>query len=80
MFSNTKYLKRWAKILKRSCAWLKLNVKIILKGDFKKHRGRDDVINLTQNMDAVIGNQRRSDKMLCFIRRGEFLDYMSNTV
>jgi hypothetical protein len=39
----------------------------------------DDLINLTQNMDGVLHNQRRGDKMLCFIKRGEFLDYMTNT-
>jgi len=39
----------------------------------------DDLINLTQNMDAVMDNQRPCDKMLCFIKIGEFLDYMTNT-
>jgi hypothetical protein len=39
----------------------------------------DDLINLTQNMDAVLDNQRRGDKMLCFTQRGEFLDYTMNT-
>lgn len=39
----------------------------------------DDLINLTQNMDAVMDNWRRCDKMLCFIKIEEFLHYMTNT-
>lgn len=38
-----------------------------------------DLINLTQNMDAVTDNQRRCDKMLCSVKTGEFLDYITNT-
>jgi len=39
----------------------------------------DDLINLTQSMDAVMDNQRRCDKMLCFVKIREFLDYMTST-
>ena len=39
----------------------------------------DDLIRVTQKMDAVMGNQRRGDKMLRFIKRRGFIDYMKNT-